>query len=244
MKDISPPPGTWHSPFSNSELTADEIVRELALNAVSKLLMVGLISDDAGQVSMTPDAIIVSAPMLNYAGVIRFPPPLFDHVRAQWPQWFDMFKSDYGLGSALDLVMPPPALPGEKLGRLFRHFKIIDQLCLAARMAPWPKDIILGIHGVDDPEIIGKLKKAGIIHILIWREEHLRETETAPSQNTAERMIDCIGSGCLKRLCLSQAETLAIDSNARRPGSTREIFDLDHPFEVDSWSSNHPRFLS
>jgi hypothetical protein len=40
---MTPPPGTWHSPFSNCNLNAEDLVRELALNAVSKILMVGFL---------------------------------------------------------------------------------------------------------------------------------------------------------------------------------------------------------
>jgi hypothetical protein len=58
-----------------------------------------------------------------------------------------------------------------------------------------------------------------------------------------EMLVDCIGTGSLKLLSLAEAETLARDAFARHSDSTRRIFNLTRAFCVDSWSSNHPRFL-
>lgn len=106
-----------------------------------------------------------------------------------------------------------------------------------------PQDRILGIHGADSPDVFGRLQSAGITYLLVWREEHIREAGDAGREATDEMVVDRIGTGCLKRLSMAEAEILARDAYARQSESTRRIFNLKRAFCVDSWSSNHPRFL-
>ncbi len=240
---MNPPTGTWHSPFAHCDLGADDLVRELALNAVSKILMIGLISNETAKIIQTTDSITVSAPAIRYAGVIPMPTELSAYISSSWLQWFNMFMSDYGLCGPADLVLPRLEPSGEKLGRLFRHFRVIDQLCHFTKCRQhWPEDSILGIHGADSPDLFNKLREAGITYLLVWREEHMQAALAAGLELTQEMLVDCQGSGCLKRLSLDQAETLALYSYAKESESTRRIFNLSHPFLVDSWGSNHPRF--
>jgi hypothetical protein len=77
---MNPLPGTWHSPFSNCSLNAEDLVREMALNAVSKILMVDLLSDEAAEVEMRPDAIAIHAPVIGFRGVMPFQPELKYYV--------------------------------------------------------------------------------------------------------------------------------------------------------------------
>jgi hypothetical protein len=71
--EMNPPPGTWHSPFSNCSLNGEDPVRELVLNAVAKNLMVGLLNDEAAEVQMGPDAIAIHAPVGGFRDVIFTP---------------------------------------------------------------------------------------------------------------------------------------------------------------------------
>jgi len=235
--------GTWHSPFSNCSLNAEDLVRELALNAVSKILMVSLLSDEPADVAMGPDAIEVSAPSLQFRAVIPFPPELKDYVQSDWLVWFNVFIDEYGIGGALADLLPRKIPDGEKLGKLFRHFRVLPQLFQYAAQRGWPEDRILGIHGFDSPDLFGRLRSAGILYLAVWREEHINEAAEAGREVTDDMLLDCIGTGGLKRLSMAEAETLARDAFAHHSESTRRIFNLTRAFCVDSWSSNHPRFL-
>jgi hypothetical protein len=237
-----PPQGFWHSPFSDCSLNAEDLVRELALNAVSKILMVGLLSDESAEVAMGPDALSVYAPALQFRPTIPFPPELKNYVQSEWLVWFNVFLDEYGIGGALDELLPRKIPDGEKLGALFRHFRVMQSLFQYASQRAWPVDRILGIHGAESPEIFGRLQSAGITYLLVWREEHIREAAEAGRQVTEEMLVDCFGSGCMKALSMDEAETLARDAFARQSESTRRIFRLSRAWCVDSWSSNHPRF--
>lgn len=240
---MNPPPGTWHSPFSNCSLTAEDLVRELALNAISKILMVGLLSDESADLAMGPDTISVAAQALPLRWVMPFPPELKDYVQNEWLVWLNAFMDEYGIGGALEDILPRKIPDGEKLGKLFRHFRVLHQICQFASQRGWPEDRILGIHGNDSPDLLGRLRSAGITYLLVWREEHINEAAEAGREVTEEMLVDCFGTGSLKRLTLAEAETLARDAFARHSDSTRRIFNLTRPWCVDSWSSNHPRFL-
>lgn len=155
-----------------------------------------------------------------------------------------MFLSDYGLPGPSDGILPRLTPYGEKTGYLLRHFRIGDQIChLTKIIGGWPESRIVGIHGGQEG-LISKLKDAGVLYLLVWREEHIREVTENGKEITPEMAIHFVGSGCMRSITLPEAETLAIDAYARKSDSTRRIFNLEHPFEVDSWSSNHPRFHS
>jgi len=240
---MNPPPGTWHSPFSNCSLSAEDLIRELALNTVAKIFMVGFLSDEPAEVAMGPDAIAVYAPSLQFRPTMPFPPELRDYVQSEWLLWFNVFLDEYGVGGALEDLLPRKIPDGEKLGKLFRHFRVLPQLFQYAQQRGWPEDRILGIHGSDSPDLFGRLRSAGILYLCVWREEHINEAMEAGREVTDEMLVDCIGTGCLKSLSMAEAETLARDAFARQSESTRRIFNLTRAFCVDSWSSNHPRFL-
>jgi hypothetical protein len=202
--------------------------------------MVGLLSDEAAEVEMRPDAIVIHAPVIGFRGVMPFPPELKDYVQSEWLLWFNVFLDEYGICGALDDLLPRKIPDGEKIGKLFRHFRVMQSLFQYASQRAWPQDRILGIHGAESPEIFGRLQSAGIL--LVWREEHIREAAEAGREVTEEMLVDCFSSGCLKALSMDEAETLARDAFARQSESTRRIFRLTRAWCVDSWSSNHPRF--
>jgi hypothetical protein len=239
---MQPPPGNWHSPFSNRSLNAEELIRESALNVVSKVLMLRLFSDARPSVALAPNGLSITAPGTHFKAVIPFPPELGDYFQSDWTIWFSTFFDEYGLGSINDL-MPEKIPEGEKIGRLFRHFRVLQQLYQIGSQLGWPQDRILGIHGAESPEVFGRLRAASIPYMLVWREEHIAESAKAGREITPEMMVDCLGSGCMKALSLADAETLARDAFAKKSESTRRIFTLNYAYCVDSWSSNHPRFL-
>lgn len=76
---MNPPTGSWHSPFSNCNLNAEDLVREMALNAVSKIFMVSFLSDELADVAMGPEGIAMSAPSLQFRSVMPSPAPLGWH---------------------------------------------------------------------------------------------------------------------------------------------------------------------
>ncbi len=240
---MNPPPGTWHSPFSNSKLNAEDLVRELALGAVAKILMLGLLGYESENVLISANAIHVHAKTFPYRGMMPFPPGLMDYVQSECPHWLNVFMDEFGISDALDGILPRKIPDGEKLGGLYRHFRVMHQLCQVSSQLGWPEGRILGIHGFDSPDLTGRLISAGIMYLLVWREEHMKEAVELGGEETDEMWVDYLGTGSLKNLNLTEAETLGRDAFARQSNSTRLIFNLTRPWCVDSWSSNHPRFL-
>ena len=240
---MNPPNGTWRSPFTHRDLGAEELIQEIALNVVAKLHLIALVSDETANIIQGPDSVAVHAPGLNYVGIIPMPSELHVYLQTHWMHWLVLGMDNYGIsGAATSAILPPLVPSGEKLGRLFRRFSVFDQLCRLTVTKPWPSDRILGIHGAEDPQMIRRLRDAGILFILVWREEHLNALAAAGREPSNEDMQDCVGSGCMRHIAMGEAETLALDAYAGKSESTRQIFRLNHPYCVDSWSSNHPRF--
>lgn len=236
------PSGTWRSLFSGTDIDAENLVREVALNAVSKVLMLQFFSDQIPKVVIAKDAVVVKEDGLGFTGIIPFPPELGGYLQSQWMIWFPMFLSEFGLPGPSDSLYPRSTPTGERIGELANYFRIDEHVCLLARrFGGCPDGRIIGIHGAKE-DLISKLRDSGVIHVLVWREEHLIEATKNGQEVTVEMAKDFAGSGCMKLISLEEAEKLVLDSFARKSESIREIFKLKYPFEVDSWSSNHPQF--
>ena len=190
---MNPPKGTWHSHFSNTEIDAENLVREVALNAVSKVLMLEFFSDQNPKVEIAKDAVVVKEEGLGFTGIIPFPPELGGYLQSQWMTWFPMFLSDFGLPGPSDCLYPRSNPTGEKIGDLAGYFRIDEQVCLLARkLGGCPDGRIIGIHGAKE-DLIAKLRDSGVIHVLVWREEHLIEATKNGQEVTVEMAKDFAG---------------------------------------------------
>jgi hypothetical protein len=133
----------------------------------------------------------------------------------------------------------PTQLKGETRGALLRHVNAEQTLLgLVEQRVRWPEQHILGIHGSLDPALLKKLRRSGIWHIVVWREEHL-----GSSSPSAEDLRDFAGTGAMQLVSPAEASVLATDAYAEDPDRIREIFRLDDRWNFDSWSGHHPMFL-
>ncbi len=241
---MNPPlQGSWYSQWSQANISAEELVREIALNAVSKVLMLRLFTDEAPDVGIYPQGVGVKLDSFRYFGGIPVPSELSDYLRSEWSVWYPLFLSNYIPGPS-DGLFPRSAPSGEKVGELFRMFKVLDQLIvIAKRMGGWPDNKIVGIHGASD-DLINKLRAAGILYMLVWAEEGILEVDDNGLEIPPDMAVNYVGSGCMLSISLTDAESLAIEANSQSSVTAKRLFNLQYPFKIDSWSSNHPRFSS
>jgi hypothetical protein len=78
-------------------------------------------------------------------------------------------------------------------------------------------DNILGIHGNDSPDLLGRLRSAGITDLPVWREEHLNEAVEAGREVADEMLVDGCGTGTLKRLTTDVGHAYLLNRHAYFP---------------------------
>jgi hypothetical protein len=240
MNTLLQPGGTFHSPFTGQDIDAHLVRREVAANLAVKIYVLGLLGLPEPEWHLTQNGLSYQTAEPPIVGTIPYPPELAEYIAEGFMVEHVMAREHLGLrNAALEDVMPPPPVSGERRGSILRHFNAVDNfLQFATSGLTLDEDHILAIHGSTDLELPGKLRAAGIFHILVWQEEHLTAENVSP-----ETLRSFSGTGTMQLVTLDEAATLARDAYARRPDRIQEILHLQEEWEFDSWSGFHPMFF-
>ena len=239
VNEIAQPEGKYHSPFTGQDIDAHLVRREVAANLAVKIYFLGLLGLPEPEWHLTQNALSYQNAEPPIVGTIPYPPELAEYIAEGFMVEHVMAREHLGLrNAALEEVMPPPPTSGENRGSLLRHLNAMDSLLqFASSGLVLDEDHLLAIHGSTDLELPGKLRAAGIFHILVWQEEHLTSENVSP-----EKLRTFAGTGTMQLVTLEDAATLALDAYARRPDRIQEILHLREEWEFDSWSGFHPMF--
>ena len=240
MNTLLQPGGTFHSPFTGQDIDAHLVRREVAANLAVKIYVLGLLGLPEPEWHLTQDGLSYQNAEPPIVGTIPYPPELAEYIADGFMVEHVMAREHLGLRNmGLEELMPPPPVSGERRGSLLRHFNAVDNfLQFSTSGLTLDENHILAIHGSTDLELPGKLRAAGIFHLLVWQEEHLTAENVSP-----ETLRSFSGTGTMQLVTLDEAATLARDAYARRPDRIQEILHLREEWEFDSWSGFHPMFF-
>jgi len=236
---IAQPEGKYHSPFTGQDIDAHLVRREVAANLAVKIYVLGLLGLPEPEWHLTQNALNYQYSNPPIVGTIPYPPELAEYIAEGFMVEYVMAREHLGLrNTGLEELMPPPPVSGERRGSLLRHFDATDNfLKFASSGLALDDDHLLAIHGSTDLGLLGKLRAAGIFHILVWQEEHLTKENVSP-----DNLRSFVGTGTLQLVTIDEAATLARDAYAQRSDRIQEILHLQEDWEFDSWSGFHPMF--
>lgn len=116
---------TWISPWSDEQLTADELIREVALDTLSQMYLVSLLGLPAPILSIEPDAVIVKSSAIDYEYDIPYPRVLSDLMTESFADTLATLREEYRI---IDCAKDGSAPNGDKIGSMLRYFKAMERL--------------------------------------------------------------------------------------------------------------------
>jgi hypothetical protein len=181
---IPQPIGTFHSPFTGQDIDAHLVRREVAANLAVKIYVFGLFGLPDPEWCLTATGVSYRNSEPPIVGTIPYPPELAEYIADGFMVEHIMAREHLGLRNAdLEELMPTPPTSGENRGSLLRHLNAMETLLQFASFGlALDEEHLLAIHGATDPELPGKLRAAGIFHILVWQEEHLTSDNVTPDK--------------------------------------------------------------
>jgi hypothetical protein len=213
---------TWISPWSGEKLTAEELVREVALDALSQVYLLTLLGQTDPHVILNDDSVVVTSEGVDYTYSIPFPKIVSDSMECGLTCCMDQLKTEYRIPDCLKGSGDPC---GEKVGAMLRYYKALDRLVrIVSAVRCWDRRKVLVLHGVPPSSTLSTLKtdlKSAGFHYLVIH----------PDSGEA-------GSGNFKVIDIGAAITLLNSLWPREPGTVEEFFNLKRNFGRHSWISD------
>lgn len=212
---------TWISPWSGEQLTADELIREVALDALSQIYLVSLLGFPEPTISIESDTVIVKSSVIGYEYDIPYPRVLLDRVSDGFSDCLSKLKQEYPIHHC---DQGTGTRQGEKVGAMLRYFRTMERLIrIVAALHCWNKQLVLAVHGLPDdftPESLKfDLESAGFHYLVMY------------PAGTA-------GSGCFKAIGMAEAVALVNQLWPRRPGVVETFFALEQNYGQHTWISD------
>lgn len=213
---------TWISPWSGEQLTADELIREVALDALSQIYLVSLLGFPEPMISIESDTVIVKSSAIGYEYDIPYPRVLLERMSEGFADALQSLKQEYRIH---DCANGAGARQGEKIGAVLHYFRTLERLIrIVAALHCWNKQLVLAVHGLPDdytPETLKcEIESAGF-HYLVM----------CPAEGVA-------GSGCFKAISMPEAIALVNRLWPRQPGVVESFFDLERNYGQHTWISD------
>ena len=212
----------WVSPWNGLRLSADELIDEVALAAVSRLYVLSELGFLDHQLTIEIDSIVIKSPTIDYCFIIYYPGELYEAVIGYFSTSLLSLKKEYGIDVDMDGLKRPS---GEKMGEMLRYFDTFERLVrtVSARHC-WDPEKILAIHGIRSSKFLSKLKsdldQAAIRYLLMYP------------------LGEDSGSGYFKTIGHDTAEIIVRDLRAGRAGVIERLFDLEHDYGSHALVSN------
>jgi len=212
----------WISPWNGNLLSADELMDEVALAAVSRLYVFSELGFPDHQLSIETDSIVVKSPTIDYSFTIYYPGELHEAVKGYFATCLLSLKKEYGIDVDTAGLKKPS---GEKMGAMLLYFDTLERLVrtVYARRC-WNQKKILAIHGVPSSHFLSKIKsdldQASIHYLLI------------------HPLGEDSGCGFFKTIGLDAAELIVKDLRAGRTGVVERLFDLERDYGPHALASN------
>jgi hypothetical protein len=218
----------WVSPWNGNILSADEIIDEVALVAVSRLYIFSELGYTDYEMSIETDSIVVKSSAIDYSFVIYYPPELKETLEQYFPVCLSSIKREYGVGVAMDGLEKPS---GEKMGEMLRNYNSLDRLIrLVYARDCWNQKRILAIHGIQSSKFLSKfendLEQASILY---WVMCPLGEEP---------------GSCFFKTIGLEESSSILEDLNSGQAGVVERLFHLEREYGPHSLIANDGRLVS
>ena len=210
---------TWISPWSWHLITAEELISEVALAAVSRMYVFSTIGLPEPEITIEADSVVINSPKIDYNYVIYFPKDLYEEMTNSFNSILSSLQREYGIYfGAADLKKTG----GEHLGEMLRNFKSLERLLrtVSARHC-WDERKVLALHGLLPSQFLSSLKSE-------LSNANINYFITLP-------LNDEIGSGVFRTLELEEARILESDLKADRPGVIEKIFDLAENYGPHTW---------
>lgn len=213
---------TWISPWSGEQLSEDELIREVALDALSQLYIVCILGFPAPDVVLGTDAVNIKSSAIDYEYVIPYPGAVAERMERAFSDALLSLRQEYGfLDGTRDCHNPR----GDQIGGMLRHFKALDRLIrivCAARC--WDEQKVIAVHGIptdySPSSLKGELKAAGFHYLVMYPEDE-------PS-----------GSGSFTVIDMPTAISLVNSLWARKARVVEELFDLEKDYGRHQWLSD------
>lgn len=219
---------TWISPWSGEQLTADELIREVALDALSHIYILTLLGRSNPDISVLPDSVSVKSNAIDYDYLIPFPAVLTDRMECTLSECLQSLRKEYRFP---DCAQDPDRPCGEKVGALLKYFRGMERLIrLVSAVKCWDSRKVLAAHGIpkDHSPLTLKtsLKLAGFHYLVMY-----------PESNE-------IGSGHFKAIDISTAISLVNSLWPRNPGVVEKFFALEKDYGRHMWISDDNRWIA
>jgi len=215
----------WVSPWNGNQLSADELIDEVALAAVSRLYVLSQLGFPDHQLDIESDSIAIKSPTIDYSFIIYFPCELSEVVKGNFSACLLSLKREYGIEMDKDGLEKPS---GEKVGEMLRYFDTFERLIrtVAARHC-WNEKNMLAIHGLQSSQFLSKMKsdldQAGVGFLLMYP---LGEES---------------GSGVFKTIGIEKAEAVVKEIRSGRHGVIEALFDLENEYGPHALFSNRQK---
>lgn len=218
----------WISPWNGSLLSADELIDEVALAAISRLYILSELGYPDHQLKIESDSIVIRSPVIDYSFVIYFPTELYEMLSGYFPGCLLSLKREYGIDSESTGLEKPS---GEKMGEMLRYFHSLARLIgLVSARRCWNKNKILAIHGVQPSVFLSKfesdLELASIRYLVLYP---LGEEP---------------GSCFFRTIRVDEADRVLRDINAGRTGVVEILFQLERDYGPHAMISNDRELVS
>jgi hypothetical protein len=213
---------TWISPWSGKQLTADELIREVALDALSQIYLISLLGFPEPAIDIESDTVIVKSSAIGYEYDIPYPRVLLERMTGELSETLSSLKQEFLIH---DCDRNPRIRQGEKIGDLLGYFKTLERLIrIVAALHCWNKQLVLAIHGLPDGYSLETLKsdlESAGFHYLVM----------CPADGVA-------GSGCFKAIGMAEAVALVNKLWPREPGVVETFFNLERSYGQHTWISD------
>jgi hypothetical protein len=219
---------SWISPWNGLELTAEQLLREVELDAVSQLYVVRTLGFPEPEVTITDESIIVRAPSIPYDHEIFFPKILHELVERTFLEQLASAKAEFGIFAERS----PSAAPcGAMTGEMLAYFHALDRLIrMVSANHCWSQQSILAMHGLPPDSTTASLRtdleKAGIHYLLIY-----------PKAQES-------GSGLFTAIPVMTAIQTINNLWSRRQDMVRECFDLDRDYGQYAWIADDNNWVA
>ncbi|HVP06505.1 MAG TPA: hypothetical protein VMS71_01585, partial [Candidatus Acidoferrum sp.] len=116
---------TWISPWNSKQITSDELIHEVSLDALSELYNIAVLRLPEPEIVIEQDSIIIHSASIDYKYVISFPRVLYDEMTSRFPAALKILQAKYRLLSAAE---SSNQLDGEAIGETLHYFRSLDRL--------------------------------------------------------------------------------------------------------------------
>lgn len=214
--------GGWISPWNGNKLSADELIDEVALAAVSRLYILSELGFPDHQLSIETDSIVVMSSTVDYSFVIYYPSELYETVKGYFLDCLLSLKREYGIEVDADNLKRPS---GEKMGEMLRYFDTLDRLVrmVSARNC-WNQKKILAVHGIRSSESMSKIRGD-------FEQASIRYLVMSPLGENP-------GCGFFKTIELDAAELVVKDIGNGQEAVVERLFDLEYEYGPHAMISN------